>query len=52
MTTIQLIDQHKDILFYGFIIGIFHIILTIHKLINHEQRQKLFKVSEISKGTC
>lgn len=42
MTTIQSIDQYKDILFYGFIFGIPYLIINIHNLIefNHEKRRR------------
>lgn len=40
MTTIQSIDQYKDILFYGFIFGIIYLFINIHNLIQHEQRRR------------
>jgi hypothetical protein len=40
MTTIQSIDQYKDILFYGFLAGIIYLIINIHNLIEFNHGRK------------
>jgi hypothetical protein len=48
MTTVTLLGEYRDLLFYGFLFGLFYVVLFLHNYIEYERSSFQFGKTEKS----